>query len=125
MNSQTDYYRFRVKTDDGRSTTVSVKPALMAQAIGVTGDWKRTRRLVTEVAKTFVPTHQGQLGRSAVVNQMLRNIVEAAEAVHAGGKELDAVAIDALLSEQQTKALQSGATPVEAAHVEAPQAAVA
>ena len=70
------YARFRVRTAVGESTTVSVKPPLVVQAIKALGSLATVRTVVREAAITYQPNHPDAKTRSAYVSLTLQQLVD-------------------------------------------------
>jgi len=70
------YARFRVRTANGESTTVSVKPTLVVQAIRALGSLATVRRVVREAAVTYQAASPDAKTRSAHVSLTLQQLVE-------------------------------------------------
>jgi hypothetical protein len=68
------YKRFRVKRADGKSTTVSVDPALVVRACQTMGSLSSVGRLVRDAALSYDATATGK-NRSAHVSEILKGIV--------------------------------------------------
>jgi hypothetical protein len=70
------YARFRVRTANGESTTVSVKPTLVVQAIKTLGSLATVRRVVREAATAYQAATPEAKTRSAHVSLTLQQIVD-------------------------------------------------
>ena len=69
------YKRFRVKKADGKSTTVSVDPALVIKACQTMGSLNSVGKAVREAALSFDATDTKGKNRSAHVSQCLQSLV--------------------------------------------------
>jgi hypothetical protein len=70
------YARFRVRSAEGESTTVSVKPTLVVQAIKALGSLATVRRVVREAAVTYQGNSPLGKTRSGYVALTLQQIVD-------------------------------------------------
>jgi hypothetical protein len=70
------YARFRVRTAEGESTTVSVKPTLVVQAIRTLGSLATVRGVVRAAAITYQTSSPDAKSRSAYVALTLQQIVD-------------------------------------------------
>lgn len=79
MASKTTYYYklFRVKRNDGRVTTVSVDPSLVAQACQVMGDPSVVSKLVRSAALAYNAGMPEARNCSSYVSLQLRKELEA------------------------------------------------
>lgn len=69
------YKRFRVKKSDGKSTTVSVDPALVIKACQTMGSLNSVGKAVRDAALSFDATDTKGKNRSAHVSQCLQDLV--------------------------------------------------
>lgn len=71
------YKLFRVKHRDGKSTTVSVDPVLVTEAVKVLGDSKAVGKLVREASLRYIKEID-QCSRSRYVTRQLMDFIATA-----------------------------------------------
>lgn len=75
------YKRFRVKKADGKSTTVSVDPALVMKACQTMGSLNSVGKVVRDAALSFDESDTKGKNRSAHVSQRLQEMLSQPAAV--------------------------------------------